>query len=438
MVAAAVGKPGHGDRRGIDGGAVPATDNVGNTSNWVSATVKIDRTKPSSPTAVAGGSSAWQNVASVTVTGSGSTDPPGGAGLSGYQTRTSPDGVTWSAPVAGASATISNEGVTYVQVRSVDAPGTCRTGRGGADCSQHGRDRPVEPDRAHGDGRPGDLADERAGDGVGRGQHGCRQRDPQIRVRDVDERRVSWVGPTTGTTVSVSSQGKTLVQFRSVATVAGVVVGAGAGTDRHGEAERSGSVGRQPDLEERGEIAITASGSTDQAGGSGLRATSTRLSTNGGATWSAAMAGTASRWWTGADAGAVPVGRQRWQRVGLDAERERGDEYGTDRPHRAERADGDGWQRCDDLFRKKTVTASGSSDGARVGAAHYQYRVSPDNGVTWGVDDIGIIGELATHGVYLVQFQAVDNVGLLSAWAPADAGYGEHGSAFADARAGGA
>src|SRR5262249_8266544 len=43
-------------------------DSVGNWSNGVTATVKIDRTKPSVPT-VSGGSTTWQNVASVTVSG---------------------------------------------------------------------------------------------------------------------------------------------------------------------------------------------------------------------------------------------------------------------------------------------------------------------------------------------------------------------------------
>ena len=70
-------------------------------------------------------------------------------------------------------------------------------------------------------------------------------------------------------------------------------------------------------------------------------------------------------------------------------------------------------------FRKKTVSAAGSSDGAGSGIARYQYRVSPDNGVTWGGTTSASSVRLATRGVYLVQFQAVDNVGLLSAWAPA-------------------
>jgi hypothetical protein len=69
--------------------------------------------------------------------------------------------------------------------------------------------------------------------------------------------------------------------------------------------------------------------------------------------------------------------------------------------------------------RKKNVNASGSSDGVGSGVAHYQYRVSTDNGVTWGVTTSGSVAKFATRGVYVVQFQAVDNVGLLSAWAPA-------------------
>lgn len=61
----------------------------------------------------------------------------------------------------------------------------------------------------------------------------------------------------------------------------------------------------------------------------------------------------------------------------------------------------------------------GQQRRGRVGGCDYQYRVSPDNGVTWGVTTSASSVRLATRGVYLVQFQAVDNVGLLSAWAPA-------------------
>ena len=51
-------------------------DNVALTSAWVQATVRLDRTVPTDPT-VSGGSAVWQNLVSVTVSASGSTDAPG-------------------------------------------------------------------------------------------------------------------------------------------------------------------------------------------------------------------------------------------------------------------------------------------------------------------------------------------------------------------------
>ncbi|MDX6535186.1 MAG: large repetitive protein, partial [Gaiellales bacterium] len=56
-----------------------AVDALGLTSNWVQATVRIDRTAPTSPV-VSGGSLSWLGAAASTVTGAGSTDS-GGSGL---------------------------------------------------------------------------------------------------------------------------------------------------------------------------------------------------------------------------------------------------------------------------------------------------------------------------------------------------------------------
>src|SRR6185437_9826600 len=50
-----------------------ALDNVGNASNWVTGTVRLDRTAPTAPT-VSGGSLSWSSAASKTITGAGSTD----------------------------------------------------------------------------------------------------------------------------------------------------------------------------------------------------------------------------------------------------------------------------------------------------------------------------------------------------------------------------
>src|SRR5262249_49176821 len=94
-----------------------SVDGMGFASTWAPAspnatnTVKLDHTAPSLPT-VAGGSLAWQNVASLAVTGSGATDT-GGSGLGAYQYRTSPDGgTTWTTPANGASVVVAAEGTT--------------------------------------------------------------------------------------------------------------------------------------------------------------------------------------------------------------------------------------------------------------------------------------------------------------------------------------
>src|SRR5262249_14747513 len=83
--------------------------------------VRLDRSGPSSPT-VSGGTLSWQSVASVDVAASGSLDAA--AGFDHYEVRTSTDGgASWTLPSAGATLTITQEGQTLVQFRSVDALG---------------------------------------------------------------------------------------------------------------------------------------------------------------------------------------------------------------------------------------------------------------------------------------------------------------------------
>jgi hypothetical protein len=99
-----------------------AHDAAGNASGWsTSATVMLDRTAPTG-TSVSGGAAGWQNVASVTVSASGASDPL--SGFAGYEHRVSTDGgSTWSSGVAGASVTVSAEGETLVQFRALDTIG---------------------------------------------------------------------------------------------------------------------------------------------------------------------------------------------------------------------------------------------------------------------------------------------------------------------------
>jgi len=69
----------------------------------------------------------------------------------------------------------------------------------------------------------------------------------------------------------------------------------------------------------------------------------------------------------------------------------------------------------------ETVTGSGSTD-ARSGVDHYEYRISTDDGATYGAAASGASIALSVAGSYLVQFRALDGVGLASAWAPATPG----------------
>ena len=68
-----------------------------------------------------------------------------------------------------------------------------------------------------------------------------------------------------------------------------------------------------------------------------------------------------------------------------------------------------------------TVTGSGATD-ALSGVDHYEYRISTDGGATYGSQATGHIVTFTTSGSYVVQFRAVDGVGLAGAWAPASPG----------------
>ena len=204
-----------------------AVDAAGFTSSWApslptaGSTVRIDRTLPTAPT-VAGGSTTWQNVASVTVTATGrhghrrirfrrlpaphiSTD--GGATWSTASARQQPADRPARARRWCSSATTDNAGNASAWTPADDWR------------DQHGADRP------HGAERPGHVrrADRSAWqtcrigrrDGVRR--HGlARQRRRLLPVPDVPRRRQHLGRSRTGATATISTQGETLVQFRAV------------------------------------------------------------------------------------------------------------------------------------------------------------------------------------------------------------------------------
>jgi len=67
----------------------------------------------------------------------------------------------------------------------------------------------------------------------------------------------------------------------------------------------------------------------------------------------------------------------------------------------------------------RTISGSGASDGGGSGIARYEYRLSTDGGTTYAAAISGTSVQLSTPGTYVVQFRAVDSVGLAGAWAPA-------------------
>ena len=127
-----------------------SVDVAGNTSAWTpatqtaAATVKLDRTAPTTPVAT-GGSAGWSNAASVIVT---ATASDAGSGIVSYQHETSIDnGTTWSTPAAGASVSVSAAGKTLVQFQATDGVGLASAWSG----DHGGRHRPARshcPDRS--------------------------------------------------------------------------------------------------------------------------------------------------------------------------------------------------------------------------------------------------------------------------------------------------
>ena len=75
---------------------------------------------------------------------------------------------------------------------------------------------------------------------------------------------------------------------------------------------------------------------------------------------------------------------------------------------------------------QRTIKGASSSDGSGSGVSHYEYRISTDNGVTYGAGASGASVTLNVAGSYVVQLRAMDGVGLTSAWAPASPGAGRH------------
>jgi hypothetical protein len=396
-----------------------AVDGVGIPSSWVQVTVRIDRTAPGAPN-VSGGSLSWQNVASVTITGSGSTDS-GGSALAGYQVRTSTDGVTWSAAAAGNSATVSSEGATYVQVRALDNAGNASAWtpavNGANNTVEIDRTDPTAPVLSGGSATWTSVSPVMitASGGTDAGS-GVAHYEYQV---STNGGAYSPATPTVGPTASISTAGDSVVRFRTVDNVGRVSawVTAQARIDQSAPSAPNVS-GGSLSWQNVVQIVISASGSTDPANGSGLSGYQYRTSTNGGTSWSAAVAGssfavtaqgtTLVQFRSVDNAGNTSAWTQSSAGAGNTAK------IDSVAPTAPTVTGGSGAGTC---YHKRTASASGSTD-ASSGVNRYEYRYSADNGVTWTAAVTGSSFQFSTRGTYIIQFRAVDNVALMSAWAP--------------------
>jgi hypothetical protein len=398
-----------------------AADTAGNVSAWAPAsngaanTVMIDNTPPTLP-AVAGGSSAWQSVPSVTITASGSTDA--GCGFNHYESRTSTDGgTTWSAPVSAPSVTVSAEGSTTVEFRSVDNLGsasawTAVTAGSTADID---RTAPAAPGVSGGSlAWSGAASMTLTGSGT----------DPlsgiaSYQYRTSPDGGTTWPVLASGASAVTSAEGDTTVEFRAIdkaGNVSAWSAGAQAMLDRSAPTVPTVSGGSTSWTV--GPVMISASASVDAY--SGLAGYEYRTSTNGGSTWSATVSGPTA---TISAQGTTLVEfrsvdnlahRSAWSAVSA-ATTAKIDTTPPSIPTAS------GGNYLAQRLASETVTASGSTDTGGSGLAGYEYRTSSDLGSTWSAAGAGGSVSISAEGNTLVQFRAFDGAGNYSAWAPVNA-----------------
>ncbi len=405
-----------------------ATDNANIASAWsgvtVGGTVQLDRTVPTAPTSVTGGSLSWQLTAPVTMSASGSTDS-GGAGLAGYQSRTSTDGgSTWSGANTGPAA-ISAEGTTLVQMRAVDAAGNTSTWApapaGAGNTVKLDTTPPTAPLVAGGTAGWSTAASvlvsasgstDSPGSGVAGYQH-----------ETSTDGGATWSSPAAGASTSISAEGATLVRFQALDNS-----GRGsAWTQTSVQLDRTAPslpavAGGALTWSTAASRTVSASGSTDA--GSGLAGYEHRISSDGGSTWSTPASGTSlpesAEGETLVEFRSVDtVGNaSAWTPAPVTA----GGTVRLDRtaPSTPTTSGGSAtWQNATSL----AITASGTStDTGGSGVASYQHRTSTNGGSTWSAAATGDTVNVSAQGTTLVEFRAVDGVGLTSLWSAISAG----------------
>jgi hypothetical protein len=388
-------------------------DDAGNASDWLPAsptaasTVRLDRTDPTNP-GVTGGSSSWQSVPSILLSASGSTDA--GSGVTGYQYATSTDnGQTWSSATSGSSFSVVPQGVTQVRFRAIDGAG--RLSGWTVATAKIDRTAPAAP--------------------VVTGGSATWKNAPSVTVSaapstdsggsafagDVYQTSTdggsTWSTATPGSSLPVSAQGETLVQFAAVDNPGNqsAWVQATVRLDRTNPTDPVVSGGSLS--WSKTAVTISASGSTD-AGGSGF-AYQYHVSTDGGQTWSSPAAG--SSYQVTADGTTLVQFRaidnannsSSWMPSASGASNTA--KVDTTAPTLPTVSGGSSsWQNPASV----TITAAGSAD-ATSSVAGYQYRTSTD-GTNWSSATPGSSVQISANGATYVEFQTTDNAGNPSGW----------------------
>ena len=388
-----------------------SVDNAGNVSAWVTAYARIDRTVPTAPNIVGGGS-LWKSGTSVSVSATGSSDA--GSGIANYEYQTSADGTTWSVATAGSRATITTPGHSYVRFRAVDKAGfvsawsqtdvwfddgdpTLPTVSGGSNSWTNASSVTVSAAGATD-----------AVSGIFNYQY-----------RKSTDGGNTWSLPVNGSSVNITAVGQTVVQFRSTdnaarhSAYAPATPTAGSTVRIDRIAPSSPSVTNDSQTwKDVASVAVAASGSTD-TGGAAMNHYERQTSTDGGTTWSALSSGSS-----------ISVTAEGETLVRFQAVDGAGNRsavvQATVRIDRSNPtpATVSGGSLSWTVPGTYPITGSGSTDSPGSGVTGYQYRTSTDGGSSWSPATDGSSVNVSAEGETLVQFRAKDILGHVSSWAP--------------------
>ena len=232
----------------------------------------------------------------------------------------------------------------------------------------------------------------------------------------------TWSAATAGASVSVSAEGTTLVRFQALDVAGHASAWAQTSVQLDRTAPSAPTVaGGSLTWANAASRTVTASASTDA--GSGLAGYQHRTSTDGGATWSAPVAGSSLN--VPAE-GETLVEYQSIDNVGnvsawTPVPTVIGGTVRLDRtaPTTPTATGGSsGWLNATSL----PIAAAGATDTGGSGVASYQYRTSTNGGTNWSAATAGATVNVTAQGTTLVEFRAIDGVGLMSPWSAISAG----------------